>query len=84
MTPDLSEWHSNASYAVFEVADISGLAWECLRRNPGYQDDYRKLVSKRLEALPLSPDVQRRWGLRFRRPTKPSRRFAGRRVVATG
>lgn len=50
-------WRDEAAYAHFESLDISGLAWECLRRNSDYRADYPQMR----DGL-KSSDA---WGLRF-------------------
>ncbi|WP_245306155.1 DUF6499 domain-containing protein [Bradyrhizobium sp. LTSP849] len=41
---------------------MTGLAWECLRRNPNYQRDHHE-VSR---AAAVSADFRQKWGLCFR------------------
>ncbi|HBF53897.1 MAG: hypothetical protein CL533_00910 [Afipia sp.] len=57
------DWRSPDAYERVQGAEITGLAWECLRRNPDFGADYRS-ASK---ALPkVSPEFRQRWGLCFR------------------
>jgi hypothetical protein len=57
------DWRSQDAYDRAQDTEITGFAWECLRRNPGFQHD-------RQSAAPVSPTVsaeyRRRWGLCFR------------------
>lgn len=69
MQPDLSRWEDPASYDYLDDLPVSGLAWECLRRNRDYQEDYRA-------GLQADPDrnrdrLLRRWGLQFPHTTEP-------------
>lgn len=65
MKPDTSRWRDGDAYAFFDRLSIEGLAWECLRRHEPYQQHFRALVKIGRESVALSPDAQRRWGLRF-------------------
>lgn len=51
------DWQDEAAYRHFDSLDLSGLAWECLRRN----SDYRATYPQIRDGL-RSPAV---WGLRF-------------------
>lgn len=82
MRPDTSRWREPASYAYFDELSIEGLAWECLRRDTSYQQDYQSLVKAGTDAEPLPQEVEQRVGLRFRRPACAVRPGAGRPVVA--
>ncbi|WP_275185594.1 DUF6499 domain-containing protein [Bradyrhizobium sp. CSA112] len=44
-------------------ADLTGLAWECLRRNPEYRKHYCALANP-LDAAPA--EFRNKWGLSFR------------------
>ena len=35
-----SDWRDDKQYDHFDDLGVSGLAWECLRRNSRYRDDY--------------------------------------------
>ena len=70
MKPDTSDWRNEGSYDFFDTLAIEGLAWECLRRCPPYQEHYARLVAASTETLPLPPETQQRWGLRFRCKTQ--------------
>ena len=52
------DWRDAHAYDHFDHLDVSGLAWECLRRNDAYRADYAAI-----EAGGGSPA---KWGLRFR------------------
>lgn len=51
------DWQDSHAYEGFDKLDLSGLAWECLRRNSRYRKEY-PLMERGL-ASPSS------WGLRF-------------------
>ena len=77
MKPDLSKWRSSPSYDFVDDVASPDLAWEWLRRNEDYQQDYRAVAQKVMAA----PDVLRfrnRWGLTFPGPARTLlRRYAG-------
>ena len=60
--PDF-DWRSPEAYSKLQNADPTGLAWECLRRNPEYRRNYRELENP-LEAAPA--EFRNKWGLSFR------------------
>jgi len=77
--PRTMDWRSpNAADALKEL-DRSGLAWEFLRRNPEYREDYRRalqrIASGAITEEAAMTEISRRWGLSFRprsrRASKP-------------
>lgn len=57
-------WRSlDAYYNRVEEAEITGFAWECLRRNPDFRRDH---PSASPFDLTVSPEFRQRWGLAFR------------------
>ena len=60
--PDF-DWRSPEAYSKVQNADPTGLAWECLRRNPEYQKHYCALPNP-LDGAPA--EFQNKWGLSFR------------------
>ena len=57
-------WRSSGEfYERVEGAEIADFAWECLRRNPGFQQDCR---SAQPVGLSASIDSRQHWGLVFR------------------
>ena len=60
--PDFN-WRSPEAYSKLQNADLTGLAWECLRRNPEYRKHYRSL-SNPLDGAPT--EFRQKWGLTFR------------------
>ncbi|WP_292351075.1 DUF6499 domain-containing protein [Mesorhizobium sp.] len=83
MKPNTSRWGDNNSYDFFDSLPIEGLAWECLRRSDSYQRLYLALVRSGTETKPFPAEVQRRWGLRFRGPSRPVRIDARRFMVTS-
>ncbi|MFZ5610284.1 MAG: transcriptional regulator domain-containing protein [Pseudomonadota bacterium] len=64
-----TDWRDEQAYAHFDDLGISGLAWECLRRNSHYRADYDRM--QKGGGAPAD------WGLRFpRRPTAQCARRA--------
>ncbi|NPV20037.1 MULTISPECIES: transcriptional regulator domain-containing protein [Bradyrhizobium] len=64
-------WRSSESYKKLETADAADFAWECLRRNPDYRQDYSDLLAQDKDG-PTDPAFRQRWGLSFRgRPDAP-------------
>lgn len=51
------DWRDDRTYDHFDTLDLSGLAWECLRRNERYRADYPQMRSDGGDAAV--------WGLRF-------------------
>ena len=58
-------WLSPEAYGYLRDLNFGGLAWEFLRRNPGYCADYAApRFRAALETGAAGPE--QRWGLRFR------------------
>ena len=53
MRPDTSRWRVESAYRFMDEAGVDHLAWECLRRNGDYQQDYREL--RRADRLGRAP-----------------------------
>lgn len=66
MSPDASRWRSADAYDYLDDLSAADLAWEYLRRNPDYQNDFQTASRGRDEDR-----ISARWGLRF-----PGRSFA--------
>ena len=60
--PDF-DWRSPEAYSKLQNTDLTGLAWECLRRNPEYRKHYSALQNP-LDGAPA--EFRRKWGLTFR------------------
>jgi hypothetical protein len=59
------DWRSPESYKSLQTADITDIAWECLRRNVDYQRDYQAMIGNN-PAGDVTPEFRRRWGICFR------------------
>lgn len=64
MSPDASRWRFADAYDYLDDLPAADLAWEYLRRNPDYQNDFRA-ARRGMDHEALSA----RWGLRF--PGRP-------------
>lgn len=51
------DWRDDRTYDHFDTLDLSGLAWECLRRNDRYREAYARMRPEDGAAAV--------WGLRF-------------------
>jgi hypothetical protein len=59
------DWRSPEAYAKMQTAEATEFAWECLRRNGDYREEYRRLQSR--GSIPeVSSEFRSRWGLSFR------------------
>lgn len=65
------DWRVESDYDQVDELDVSGFAWEFLRRNPLYQSDYRAAVRGEGGRETPGPGggLPPRWGLRF--PGRP-------------
>jgi hypothetical protein len=59
------DWRSPVSYKSLKEADITDVAWECLRRNVDYQRDYQAMIASSPDGE-VTPGFRRRWGICFR------------------
>lgn len=55
-------WKSPKFDKAFQQLDRAGFAWEFLRRNPSYQEEYETIDDRDA----LAEVVGQRWGLPFR------------------
>ena len=65
------DWRSPAAYAHTKTISAAGFAWEYLRRNQEYQEDF---LAASADGNPRADRLERfvrRWGLRF--PKRPRR-----------
>jgi hypothetical protein len=59
------DWRSEQDYANFEMAEGADVAWEWLRRDSEYEQDFRNLTAAaRSSGAPHS--FRKKWGLSFR------------------
>ena len=45
------DWRDDQAYDHFDSLDLSGLAWECLRRNEDYCADYERRPHRSMRGL---------------------------------
>ena len=80
-----SDWRSSTGHGYLKRLDRPGFAWEFLRRNPAYQEDYETMVrgaASDAGSGGMTRDALAwRWGLSFPGRSKACRR-SGRRVLA--
>jgi hypothetical protein len=64
--PEGAAWRNASAYDYMNELDPASIAWEFLRRNPAYRQEY----AAALRGGTLDPDaaaaLAQRWGLRFR------------------
>jgi hypothetical protein len=71
MTPDTSGWRSSPTYDYVDDIAASDLAWEWLRRNSAYQQDYSDLTQATGDHhRHLTERTRSHWGLRFSRSAR--------------
>lgn len=59
------DWRSEQDYANFEMAETTDIAWEWLRRDREYEQEFRDLtVAARSAGIPHQ--FRKKWGLSFR------------------
>lgn len=63
-------WRDGAAYDYLSDLDPGALAWEFLRRNPGYRDDFDQLTSSPQAPPEEVPSFLEKWGLCFRRRSR--------------
>jgi hypothetical protein len=73
MVPDTKEWRTSSAYDFMDEVDTDNLAWECLRRNEGYQKDFSISLAPALADSKQVETIRTRWGLRFPPPTQSHR-----------
>lgn len=68
--PRTTDWRSPDSIDALKDLDRAELAWEFLRRNPEYREDYRRttqrIASGEISEEAAMAEFSRRWGLSFR------------------
>jgi hypothetical protein len=58
------KFRSDEAYARLKIAELHDFAWEMLRRNGHYWNDFRLLQGR--GSLVMSNKFRKRWGLSFR------------------
>lgn len=70
--PRTPDWRLSSTADALNQLDRAGLAWEFLRRNPGYRKDYRRIDHDAADADGTATAAGERWGLCFRlQPRSP-------------
>jgi hypothetical protein len=64
------DWRSAAAYQHAIVIPASGFAWEYLRRDDDYHQDFERVNRRKSPAASALEAFSQRWGLRF--PTRPT------------
>jgi hypothetical protein len=59
------DWRSEQDYANFAKAETADIAWEWLRRDSEYDQDFRRLTSTP-RSSGMSREFRNKWGLSFR------------------
>lgn len=62
--PGAQAWLANAAYLYTLLLDRPAIAWEHLRRNPGYRDDWLRFGFRQRKSTATQAQA---WGLRFLR-----------------
>jgi hypothetical protein len=87
MMPPASAWRSLTGHDYLKRLDRPGFAWEFLRRNPAYQEDYETMVrgaASDAGSEGMTWDALAwRWGLSFPGRSKTCCR-SGSRILAAG
>ena len=65
------DWRSPDYVDALKNLDRAGFAWEFLRRNPAYRDDYEGIAEDPDESELSSETVGGNWGLSFRPRSGP-------------
>ncbi len=60
------DWRSPAVYEHTGDIPAAGFAWEYLRRDDEYHQDYKNLTSRKTQTAKALEAFSQRWGLRFR------------------
>ncbi|MCY1241381.1 hypothetical protein D9M72_542780 [compost metagenome] len=66
MRPDTSQWRSPSAYDYVDELSGPDLAWEWLRRNTDYQQDFLALQRATADRKSFLLALRQRWGLQFR------------------
>ncbi|MFB4382269.1 DUF6499 domain-containing protein [Agrobacterium sp. LR_9] len=80
--PEQGTWRISTAYDYVNELDAPDLAWEFLRRNPEYQQDYNRLKQRGLREDQAAAALSAKWGLSFRGRSRPSGPQRERRLDA--
>jgi hypothetical protein len=61
----VADWRSEQDYANFEKAETADIAWEWLRRDSEYEQEYRNLTAA-ARSIAMPRQFRKKWGLSFR------------------
>jgi hypothetical protein len=64
--PEQGTWRISTAYDYVNELDAPDLAWEFLRRNPEYKQDYTRLKQEGLDEDKVVAVLSDKWGLSFR------------------
>ena len=62
--PSIGQWRDASAYDYIQDLDPAAIAWEFLRRNPAYQQDYKAVMQHDQDNKPAIKALAARWGLR--------------------
>lgn len=65
MPEDASDWERASDYNYLDALGASDLAWEWLRRNDRYEDDFAAFDCAVHDGEDAEALIRTRWGLRF-------------------
>ncbi|MFC7706340.1 transcriptional regulator domain-containing protein [Plastorhodobacter daqingensis] len=82
--PPHSDWRSQSAYDYIDGLQAPEIAWEFLRRNPDYRQEYRELSSTGRLGTDAGRAFAERWGLSFRGRPVAHRTRADRCLVPVG
>ncbi|MCC8957207.1 hypothetical protein H8B02_28340 [Bradyrhizobium sp. Pear77] len=59
------DWRSPESYKSLQDAEVTGIAWECLRRNADYRRESEVMIANSPSGE-VTDEFRRKWGICFR------------------
>lgn len=59
------DWRSPDSYKSLQDAEVTDIAWECLRRNVDYRREYEVVMANSPKGE-VTDAFRRKWGICFR------------------
>lgn len=64
MIPETPRWRETPNYSYVNELEAPDQAWEWLRRNHAYQDDYANFSEGGTDPAQSAMSARQRWGLR--------------------
>ena len=61
----VADWRSEQDYKKFENAEMTDIAWEWLRRDSEYEQEFRSLTTE-VRSTATPEQFRKKWGLSFR------------------